>query len=120
MTIHVEHLKAALARRAKEAGLTVAESPDAQLQERDDAAACGARSARGGGARADRGERWPSRSGITDEHGLPAAYAVARELTQRHLGGRPVKLVDAPVGGRVGHDPRRTPHGSARHRWGVT
>ena len=32
--------------------------------------------------------------GITDEHGLPAAYAVALELTQRHLGGRPVKLVD--------------------------
>ena len=31
--------------------------------------------------------------GVTDEHGLPAAYAVARELTQRHLGGRPVKLV---------------------------
>ena len=88
---HVEHLKAALARRAKEAGLTVAEVL-AQLQERDDAQRVG-REAREEAERAQVAERLAFARGITDEHGLPAAYAVARELTQRHLGGRPVKLV---------------------------
>ena len=90
MTIQ-EHLKAVLARRAKEAGLTVAEVL-AQLQERDDAQRVG-REAREDAERAQIAEALAFAQGITDEHGLPAAYAVARELTQRHLGGRPVKLV---------------------------
>ena len=52
------------------------------------------REAREEAERAQVAERLAFARGITDEHGLPAAYAVARELTQRHLGGRPVKLVD--------------------------
>ena len=88
---HVEHMKASLARRAKEAGLTVAEA-DAQLQERADRQRV-EREAREEAERAQIAEALEFVGGITDEHGLPAAYAVARELTQRHLGGRPVKLV---------------------------
>ena len=49
---------------------------------------------RGGGARGQIAEALAFAQGVADEHGLPAAYAVARELTQRHLGGRAVKLVD--------------------------
>ena len=64
----------------------------AQLQERDDAQRVG-REAREDAERAQIAEALAFAQGITDEHGLPAAYAVARELTQRHLGGRPVKLV---------------------------
>ena len=89
---HVEHMKASLARRAKEAGLTVQEV-DAQLQERTDRQRV-EREAREEAERAQAAKALAFAQGITDEHGLPAAYAVALELTQRHLGGRPVKLVD--------------------------
>ena len=89
---HVEHMKASLARLAKEAGLTVQEF-DAQLQAREDRRRV-EREAREEAERAQVAEALAFARGITDEHGLPAAYAVARELTQRHLGGRPVKLVD--------------------------
>ena len=89
---HVEHMKASLARRAKEAGLTVAEV-DAQLRERDDAQRV-EREAREEVERAQAAKALAFAQGVTDEHGLPAADAVALELTQRHLGGRPVKLVD--------------------------
>ena len=89
---HVEHMKASLARRAKEAGLTVQEV-DAQLQARADRQRV-EREATEEAERAQVAEALAFARGITDEHGLPAAYAVARELTQRHLGGRPVKLVD--------------------------
>ena len=88
---HVEHMKASLARRAKEAGLTVQEVR-AQLQERTDRQRV-EREAREEVERAQVAEALAFAQGVTDEHGLPAAYAVARELTQRHLGGRPVKLV---------------------------
>ena len=84
-------MKASLARRAKEAGLTVQEL-DAQLQARADRQRV-EREAREEAERAQAAEALAFVGGITDEHGLPAAYAVARELTQRHLGGRPVKLV---------------------------
>ena len=114
---HVEHMKASLARLAKEAGLTVQEL-DAQLQARADRQRV-EREAREEAKRAQAAEALAFVGGITDEHGLPAAYAVARELTQRHLGGRPVKLVALLLEAGLATTAVKPP-GSAGHRWGRT
>ena len=60
---------------------------DAQLQERTDRQRV-EREAREEAERAQAAKALAFAQGITDEHGLPAADAVALELTQRHLGGR--------------------------------